>query len=525
MDKHPFIDLRSMNLDRETGRMLDKEISKKIEGICIGNPEPGLLTVVVNHPDETYIYDLIELSTTERYKARLLKGDPESIQLAWEYIFNIPQARWNEDWKTWLDSQKFADQSLGRATRGDGGDSVEVTGSAVSAADQIIKEAISVGASDIHLESYSDGLVVRYRQDGVLRTVNHYSEPKISRAIIKRLKVMGEMDVTQERNCQGGRIPVQIGDLAYTLRVSVIPVGEGEGVVLRILSKGAFKTELSCLGLREKALKRYSSMLETPFGLLLACGPTGSGKSTTLYASLQFVSRPDRKLLTVEDPVEYQMAGVMQVQVNNAPKDADRKVTFSRALREFLRHDPDVILVGEIRDEETAKVSVQAALTGHLVLSTIHTNDAVGVVNRLKDMGVPSYLIASTLIGSVAQRLVRKLCPECALPADLSPEEQTLFEHYKVPALGAHKANPEGCRSCRGEGYKGRVGLYEVMYNSLQLKELIETESTAVQMSSLALEQGMETLVEDGLQKVAQGLVSLSEVKRVCRDDVMALGP
>lgn len=519
MEEHPYIDLKALELDRSVGQLLRKDISQKIEGVCIGQPDEGLLTIVVTQPEETYIYDLVEMSTDHRCKAKLLTGDADAIALAQEYIYDVPMARQQEPWKIWLDSKKFSDESLGVIGSEESGGEVEVTGAAVDAADRLIKEAISSGASDIHLEMFEDGLIVRYRQDGVLRIVNQYTDLSVARAIVKRLKVMGEMNITQDRICQGGRISVKVGNLGYDLRISIVPVGPGESVVMRLLNKGAFSTELSDLGMSELGMERYRHMIDAPFGLILTCGPTGSGKSTTLYASLKSIARPDRKILTVEDPVEYQMPGIIQVQVNKAPKDPASQVTFSRALREFLRQDPDVILVGEIRDEETARIAVQAALTGHLVLSTIHTNDAVGVVNRLKDMGVPPYLIASTLLGSVAQRLVRRLCTHCREEDTPTPAEKEIFTSHGIEIGRLYR--PKGCDHCRKSGFKGRVGLYEVFVSSETVREQIEQELTAQKLTTTAKAQGMNPLLLDGLHKVVQGTTSLSEIMRVCRDDIV----
>jgi type II secretory ATPase GspE/PulE/Tfp pilus assembly ATPase PilB-like protein len=519
MSAHPYLDLRGFELSRAAGQLLRKDISVKIEGICVGSPDEGLLTIVCTDPDETYIYDLVELSTENRCKANLLKGDADTIRLAIEYVYDVPAALQDEPWREWLESKKFSDTSLGLVAAGQGEESVEVTGAAVEADDKLIKEAISSGSSDIHLETFDDGLIVRFRQDGVLRIVNQITDAALSRAMVKRLKVMAQMDITQDRACQGGRISVQVGNLGYDLRVSIVPVAAGESVVMRLLNKGAFNTQLTDLGMAEHQLVRYKHMIDAPFGLILTCGPTGSGKSTTLYASLKSIARPDRKILTVEDPVEYQMPGIIQVQVNMAPRDPARRVTFSTALREFLRQDPDVILVGEIRDDETAKIAIQAALTGHLVLSTIHTNDAVGVVNRLKDMNVPSYLISSTLLGSVAQRLVRRLCPDCCVKTEPDPAEVKLFRRYEVEPGPLYRA--KGCEKCRNTGYRGRVGLYEVMVNSEALREQIEEGAIAQKIAATARSQGMMTLLVDGLHKSLTGLTSLEEIKRVCRDDIV----
>lgn len=509
----PSLDLSLLNLDREVSALLPQALAHKIEGICIGQPEPGLLTVVVPDPTEVSLYELIDMATQHRFKAQLLGGAREQIRLAQEYVYEVSAARQHETWKQWLESKRFAGASLD-LTRKDSNAAGEVTGQVVDMADAIIKEAISVGASDIHLETYDDGLLVRYRQDGVLRVINQLS-PELGGPVVKRLKVMANMDITQDRMTQGGRIGLQIGGRGYDLRVSAVPVAEGESLVLRVLSKGAFSTTLNDLGFSEDQFRQYSRFIGHPHGLILTCGPTGAGKSTTLYASLKSIQRPDRKLLTVEDPVEYQMPGIIQVQVNRAPKEVERQVTFASTLREFLRHDPDVILVGEIRDEETAHISIQAALTGHLVLSTIHTNDAVGIVNRLKDQGVKPYLIASTLIGGVAQRLVRRVCADCAQVHPMSAEEKDLFGKYGLEA--EQLARGKGCERCLNSGMRGRVGLYEVLSITDEIRELIERGATALEIQRTALSQGMKPLAHSGLVKAAQGQVALEEVRRVCQ--------
>jgi len=516
---YPCVDLRSLELERKTGLLIDSKIALKINGVCVGRISDNHLSVVVEDPSETYIYDLIEVSSQGRFKASLLQGDAQLIKLAQEFIYDVPQARHSESWQQWLDTKKYSAQSLERSSRNsEAGERVEVTGAAVEQADRIIKEAIAVGASDIHLETFEDCLLVRYRQDGVLRIVDQVTSYQDARALVKRFKVMANVDISHERITQGGRISVQLDGRGFDLRVSVVPVPEGESLVMRLFSKGSFTTTLAELGMSEQAKKRYRVFLDHPHGIVLACGPTGSGKSTTLYASLKEIARPDRKLLTIEDPIEYQMPGIIQVQVNNAPKEVEHRVTFAAALREFLRQDPDVILVGEIRDEETARTSIQAALTGHLVFSTVHTNDAVGVVNRLKDQGVKPYLIATTLIGAVSQRLVRRICPDCREPYPISPEDQALFELHDVAVSQLYRGR--GCPACHGLGYRGRTGLYEVFAASEQIRELIESEATALAITRLARTQGMQSLLDDGLSKAAAGSVTLDEVRRVCIMDL-----
>lgn len=519
-EQPPRVNLRALPLDRDVGRLLPEAVANKIVGICVGQPDDKTLALVVSDPGEISYYELVDLGTQHQFKAQMLGGDEEDILLAQEWIYRVGRARESESWQEWLETKKFENQSISVGKTGTGS-SGEVTGEAVSRADKILKEAISYGASDIHLESYESGMVIRYRQDGVLRTIDEIGSPELADAIVKRLKIMAQMDITSGRVTQGGRISLEVGGKAFDLRVSILPVPSGESVVLRVLSKGDFKTTLADLGLDDAQLRRYQWFIDHPHGLILTCGPTGAGKSTTLYASLKSIQRPDRKLLTVEDPIEYQMPGITQVQVNTAPKDLERRVTFASALREFLRHDPDVILVGEIRDEETAHICVQAALTGHLVLSTIHTNDAVGIINRLKDQQVKPYLIASTLVGGVAQRLIRRVCQQCAQRVEPTASQRELLNTMKQADLPLTAGT--GCEACRNTGFRGRVGLYEVLTISDEIRELIERDGTALQIRAAARQQGMTSLLEDGLRKVERGLVSLDEVLRVCASEAQAV--
>jgi len=287
----------------------------------------------------------------------------------------------------------------------------------------------------------------------MLKRISSYP-PEQASAMLKRIKVLANMDIAQERVPQGGRISVRVGDLECDLRVSVVPVQGGESAVLRLLRKNAEHLSLTQLGFPEDLQADFQALLQQPYGTILVCGPTGSGKTTTLYSCLKQLERPDRKLLTVEDPVEYEMAGVTQVQVDTSPREIEKRVTFARVLREFLRQDPDVILVGEIRDPETAEVAVQAALTGHLLLSTLHANDALGVFARLQEMGIEPFLIGTSLIGVVSQRLARRICQDCR-----EPVEVPLPLQERMRGVGAFRGR--GCPACLGSGYRGRVGLYE----------------------------------------------------------------
>lgn len=373
----------------------------------------------------------------------------------------------------------------------------------------ILLDAIQRGASDIHLEPAEQAFYVRFRVDGVLQDVmtpNKRLEP----AVVSRLKIMANLDIAERRLPQDGRIKFRDVSREIDFRVSVIPALFGESVVLRILDKAALKLDLTQLGFDPWSLEQFDKAIKSPHGLILVTGPTGSGKTTTLYSALQTVNSPDIHILTLEDPVEYNLPRVNQVQVNDAIG-----LTFASALRSFLRHDPDVILVGEMRDLETAQIANRAALTGHLVLSTLHTNDAPSTVARLIDMGLPPFLLASSLRLVVAQRLARKVCGECRTTYHAG--EDSLVPHGWTPrGLGTLTlARGKGCSSCNFTGLKGRIALYEVMTISREVRELIVRGATTAELGKVAREQGMPTLREAGLQKVIDGVTTVEEVLRV----------
>lgn len=513
--EYPRVDLATMDLSRETMRVLPPLVARKIWGLCI-HQDGNALLLAVSDPSNVHIFDMVEVMTGGRYKISLAGADPDLLELAGEWGYLLPEAMHDVPWRDWLRKKSLHSQRISLQEAGSSEPSREITGAAVERADQIIKEAIALGASDIHLESYQDSLSIRYRVDGVLELAGVVESRDEAASLVKRLKVMAKIDIAQEHITQGGRISVSVGGRAFDLRVSVVPVATGENIVLRLLSKSAFRGDLGDLGMEPDDLASFREALSYPDGMVLVSGPTGSGKSTSLYAGLRALARPDRKVLTVEDPVEYQMPGITQVQVNTAPRDQAQKVTFASALREFLRQDPDVIMVGEIRDEETARISVQAALTGHLVLSTLHTNDAVGIVNRLRDQGIPPYLIASTLGCGVAQRLARRLCPKCRVPAELTPAERERFARHGLEPGTPFRAGA-GCETCRRTGYAGRVGLFQVLMVNDEIRRLIELTAPGPDVAEAARRAGMRSLVHDGLVKASRGLVSLEEMARVTR--------
>jgi general secretion pathway protein E len=377
----------------------------------------------------------------------------------------------------------------------------------------IITNALETRASDIHIEPFENRLIVRYRIDGVLHEVE--SPPRrLSAAVISRIKIMASLDIAERRLPQDGRIRLRVQGKEIDLRVSTVPTMHGESVVMRILDKGGVALDFTRLGFEPDTLKLFLDVLLQPHGILLVTGPTGSGKTTTLYTALDRLNQPDVKILTVEDPVEYQMAGINQIQVK-----PQIDLTFANALRSIVRQDPDVIMIGEIRDLETAQIAVQSALTGHLVLSTVHTNDAPSTVNRLLDMGVEDYLLTSTVIGILAQRLVRTLCPLCKEPYPALPElvEQMHLRKF-VPDGPITLWHARGCQACSQTGYTGRVSILEMLPMTDALRSLVMRHATATELRAQALAEGMVPMYDDGLRKAVRGVTTFEEVLRVTRE-------
>ncbi|MEQ1560570.1 MAG: type II secretion system ATPase GspE [Methyloglobulus sp.] len=374
----------------------------------------------------------------------------------------------------------------------------------------IMQRAIETRASDIHIEPFEQSLKVRLRVDGVLKEIDAPSV-KSTAAVISRIKIMAKLNIAERRLPQDGRIKVQMLGKELDLRVSTIPTMYGESVVIRLLDKENTVFDFAALGFQGRHLQQFIEVLSQPHGIILITGPTGSGKSTTMYAALKQLNTSERKIITVEDPVEYQMEGVNQIQAK--PQIG---LTFASALRSIVRQDPDVIMIGEMRDLETARIAVQSALTGHLVLSTLHTNDAAGGVTRLLDMGLEEYLLTSTVNGILAQRLVRKLCPDCKKPHPASPEViKELRLRRFVPDGDITLYKPVGCSSCGGMGYRGRMAIIEFLQMTDPLRKLIMAHEEAGAIQKLAVEEGMSTMFENGLTKAVQGVTTIEEVMRV----------
>lgn len=380
---------------------------------------------------------------------------------------------------------------------------------------QTLTDAFRLKASDIHIEPLETSVRVRYRLDGKLVHVDSHPK-KLLPAIIARLKVMsGTMSIAEKRLPQDGRIQLKMGDKEVDLRVSSVPSNHGESIVMRILDKTALLLGLPELGFFSDDQAQFEKLLGLPDGIILVTGPTGSGKTTTLYACLNVINRPDKKIITVEDPVEYELPGINQVMVK-----AEIGMSFAAALRAMLRQAPNIIMIGEIRDAETANIAINASLTGHLVFSTLHTNDAPSAVARLADIGVKPFLIASAIRSILAQRLVRKLCPICKAPAELTEKELRALHLDISRVTDSSIYGPTGCEKCRGNGYRGRMGIFELFNIDDEVRSLINTEQTTTQLRRRARELGMRTLREDGIRKILAGITSAEEVIHATMGDL-----
>jgi len=374
---------------------------------------------------------------------------------------------------------------------------------------QMLSRALESRASDIHIEPFENQLKVRYRIDGILHEVDPPPR-QLKAAIISRIKILAQLNIAERRLPQDGRIKVKIAGKDVDLRIATIPTLYGESVVIRLLERSQIFADLESLGFPPAILRHFCEMISKPHGMVLVTGPTGSGKTTTLYGALQKINDPGKKIITIEDPVEYQLGGVNQIQVK--PQIG---LTFANGLRSIVRQDPDIIMVGEIRDFETAEIAVQAALTGHLVFSTLHTNDAAGAISRLLEMGVQDYLLGSSVLGVLAQRLVRRLCPNC--------RKEIPFKGLKVEGFNGNPPatiwEPGGCDACSGTGYLGRIGIFELLPATSEICKLIVQKADANSIRNLAITQGMELLRGDGWQKVREGITTLAEVLRVTREE------
>lgn len=381
----------------------------------------------------------------------------------------------------------------------------------VKLVNMLITRAVEGRASDIHVEPFESNVKVRYRIDGALNELEPLPK-RLQAAVISRIKIMSRMNIAERRLPQDGRIRLRVAGRDIDLRISTIPTIYGESIVMRILDRSTSLTELEALGFPAVTLEKYKKLISTPYGMLLVTGPTGSGKTTTLYASLSQINSPDKKIITIEDPIEYQIEGINQIHVK--PKIG---LTFANGLRHIVRQDPDVVMVGEIRDTETAEIGIQSALTGHLVFSTLHTNDAPGALTRLLDMGIENFLVSSSLIGVLAQRLVRVICPSCKEP--FTPQQEVI-DTVALNVSDIQTYYGAGCDQCRDSGYKGRTGIFELMLITEEIRQLVLEKASANIIRQKAISQGMQVLRDSGWQKVKEGVTTIEEVLRVTQEEL-----
>jgi len=466
----------------------------------------GTLTVAMSDPADYYTIQGLELATGLQIEPRLARE--RDVLEALETIYGGENAAGGASAETAdTELEVFSDDEEDVNHLRDLASEAPV----IRFVNLLISRAVEQRASDIHIEPFENELKVRYRIDGVLHDVEAPAR-RLQAAIVSRVKIMSKLNIAERRLPQDGRIKLRLMGREIDLRVSTLPTLYGESVVLRILDRSSIVVTLGSLGFPEDTLAQFDRLITKPYGMILVTGPTGSGKTTTLYGALDKINSPDKKLITIEDPVEYQLFGVNQIHVK--PQIG---LTFANGLRSIVRQDPDVIMVGEIRDAETAEIAIQAALTGHLVFSTLHTNDAAGAVSRLLEMGVEDYLLASSLLGVLAQRLVRKVCAKCRRPAEVTA---AVMREIGGNGAAGEVYEGEGCDDCARTGYRGRSGIFELLLVNDVIRPLILKRSSADIIKDASVQQGMRTLREDGWQKVRTGVTTVAEVVRVSQEEV-----
>jgi type II secretion system protein E len=508
----PLVDLSDVEVDESLLEQFPVRLVHRHEFFPLSSNADGLV-VAVSNPFDFQAIDTLS-AATERVIHPVV-AEPEQVRELIKRYLGVGA----ETIDGLLALQKDDDQyqELGSLSGKDLEDAeVAQQASVIGLVNEILGEAIVARASDIHIEAQESGIKIRYRIDGVLQ--RQPAPPEMNQfraAIISRLKIMAKLNIAEKRIPQDGRIKLRVKGRDVDIRVSIIPMLHGEGVVMRVLDKENLNFSLAEIGMPENVYLRFQNLIRLPHGIVLVTGPTGSGKTTTLYSALSEIHDEETKIITTEDPIEYQLEGINQIQVHTKVG-----LTFAASLRSILRHDPDVVLVGEIRDLETAENATQASLTGHLVFSTLHTNDSASAFLRLGDMGVEPFLVSSTIEGVMAQRLVRRLCPECREPdprdrSDLPSD----FPIDRMRSMGVTAYSPVGCPSCRGNGYHGRMGIYELLTSSDKIRELASNRAPTMEIKKAAIEAGMVTLREDGWDKVLQGVTSIDEVLRVTKAD------
>lgn len=496
----PAVDLDELESEEHSVELIPAEVATKFQVVPVAR-EGRILTVAMANPDNIFAIDDIKFITglevrpvvaTETAIKRAIDRLYDSADSLAEVMRDIEE----EDFEIVEDMEE--DLGLAEAQSEDA--------PVVKLVNSLISDAVNKGASDIHIEPFEKTMRVRFRIDGMLHEM--MSPPhKMKGAITSRIKIMAELDIAEKRVPQDGRIKIRIGSKKIDLRVSTLPTIFGEKIVMRILDKSNLQIDLTKLGIQPEALEKFLGAIESPYGMVLVTGPTGSGKTTTLYSALNRINLPHHNIMTAEDPVEYNLEGINQVNVHE-----EIGLTFASALKAFLRQDPNIVMVGEIRDLETGSIAVKAALTGHLVLSTLHTNDAPSTVNRMIDMGVEPFLVASSTNLIQAQRLIRRLCENCKKKEAIHPEVLLELGIPDEPPFEIYE--PVGCPKCANTGYKGRTGLYEVMPISGEISEMILNRCSSAELKVQAVKEGMLTLRSDGIRKLKDGQTSVEEVLR-----------
>jgi type IV pilus assembly protein PilB len=505
-----FFDLRDVPIPPHVVELVPESVARENAVIPLAE-EDGALKVLTSDP--------FDYETQE--KLQFILNRKVDIALATrESILEAINRNYGQMGDESADSmlQEFTDTAIDfteteeGADDGTGGEDVDETSAPIVKLVQLmIGEAVQLRASDIHVEPFEDRVRIRYRIDGVL--VERDSPPRrLLGALLSRIKILAKMDIAERRRCQDGRIKITAGGKELDLRVSMLPTNHGQSCVMRLLDKENIRVGVRQLGLSERDFKMLRTLIRRPNGIVLVTGPTGSGKTTTLYAALNELNRPDRKIITAEDPVEYYLPGINQVEVKHSIG-----LDFAKIIRAMLRQAPNVILVGEMRDYETASMGIQASLTGHLVFSTLHTNDAPGAVTRMVDMGVPAYLVAGSVIGILAQRLVRVICSKCKQPHTPTQSELQAAGITPEQAASAKFMKGRGCNHCGNGGYRGRLGIFELMPMNSKIRELTFKGASTQEIRKAAIKTGMATLYEDGIRKVLEGITTIEEVFRVAK--------
>jgi type IV pilus assembly protein PilB len=487
-----YVNLDDINIEPTIVVLIPEEMARRHQLVAIDKDEKKL-TVAMANPLDVFAHD--ELKIRLGYDISSVLSYGEDIDRALDEVFGV-----TDEWDQVIGKIENMPVTVLKEEEKETADISAITESeeapVIALVNLVILRAVKESASDIHIEPFGeDTLKVRYRIDGILHDVMSLPQ-KLRLAVISRIKIMSDLDIAERRLPQDGRIQVNVGGRNINIRVSILPAVTGESAVLRILDPSSILLDLDSLGFSPDILPNFLSLIKKPNGIILVTGPTGSGKSTTLYTTLNLLNSTEKKIMTIEDPVEYRLKGISQVQAK--PKIG---LTFAAGLRSFLRQDPDIMLVGEIRDKETAEIAVQAALTGHIVLSTLHTNDAPSSVIRLIDMGIEPFLISSSVIGIIAQRLVRKVCLKCKKEIKITPDLEKILDEYEINSNEITLYKGEGCPYCKDTGYKGRVAIFELMVITENIRDLIK--------------EGMCQLREDGIKKVCEGITTIDEVLRV----------